>query len=236
MTKLIAEIGINHGGNFNRAMEMIQEAKRCGADAAKFQFYLTDTLCLNRDCFGAYKILEQNMMHAGWIPLLKKECDRLKIEFACTPFCEYSAEEIAPYVRSFKVASPEVCDIKLIKKLAAYGKPLILSTGKASFADLDRVFDVTGNVTLLYCESKYPATPEDYHLGAIDILKERYHCPVGLSDHTQGLTVSKAALEKNICMIERHFKLNDNCVDAAVSITPKELSELTRCVRILKHI
>ena len=213
------------------AIEMIQKSKQCGADTAKFQYYITDTLCLNRNCFEAYKILEKNKMHPSWIPLLKAECDRLHIEFACTAFCEYSAEEIAPYVESFKVASPEVCNISFIKNLASYGKPLILSTGKASIEALDNVFEITNNVILLYCVSKYPAVKSDYDLNVISELRKRYNCPVGLSDHTQGVELACEAIEKhNVCMIEKHFKLNNDCVDAIVSISPAELSYLCSCM------
>lgn len=233
MTKIVAEIGINHGGDFNKAMAMVQEAKRCGAHSAKFQFYLTDTLCLQRDCFGAYNILDKNKMHPQWIPYLKKECDRLGIEFSCTAFCKYSAEEIAPYVKSFKVASPEVCDTAYIKELAAYGKPIIISTGKANYDDLDRVFDITSRVTILYCVSKYPADRDDYDLSELDRLRERYSCPVGLSDHTQGIELAKIAAERGVAMIEKHFKVDDECVDAVVSITPLELAELCRTAKVL---
>lgn len=232
--KIIAEISINHGGSFSKAVEMIQEAKRCGANAVKFQLYFTDVICLNRNCFEVYEVLERNKMHASWVPLLKEECDHLGIEFMCTPFCKYSAEYIASCVDSFKVASPEVCDLKFIKHLATYKKPLILSTGKATFEHLDSIFEsVTVPITLLYCISKYPAMPGDYNLSTIGMLKSRYKCPVGLSDHTQGLKVSKLAMDKDISVIERHFKTSNKCIDAAVSISPKELLELTEYAKKL---
>lgn len=235
MTKVVAEIGINHGGNFNKAIEMIKAAKECGAKTAKFQYYMTDTLCLNRDCYSAYNILEKNKMHPQWIKPLKAECDRVGIEFSCTTFCEYTAEDIAPYVKEFKVASPEVCNPKFIKALAAYGKPIIVSTGKATYEDLDRVFDITDKVTILYCVSKYPALPEEYDLEEMNRLVSRYRCKVGLSDHTQGLKVSIEAAQAGVAMIERHFKLDNNCVDAEVSLMPYELKDLCRQVKELNR-
>lgn len=224
-----AEIGINHGGSFTKCIEMVQEAYRCGCDCVKTQLYYTDTICLNRDCFQAYTLLEKNKTHPSWLPLIKTECDNLGIEFICTPFCRYSAEEVAPYVNLFKVASPEVCDLGFIKHLMTYNKPLILSTGKTTPKQLDDIFDIaTVPIILLYCVSKYPAMPEDYDLNAIDALKSKYRCPVGLSDHTTGLTLSKLAIDKGAYMIERHFKLDNKCIDAAVSITPKGMLELTK--------
>lgn len=236
MTKVVAEIGINHGGNFNKAITMIQEAKRCGAHAVKFQYYLTEMLCANRNVYDSatVKVLEKNRMHPGWLPLLKAECDRLHIEFACTAFCKFSAEEIAPYVKSFKVASPEVCDLKFIKQLANYGMPLILSTGKADYAMLDKIKGSIGNdVTLLYCVSQYPAMDEDYKMEELSRLQNRYgYCwRIGLSDHTQGLITVKAALGEGIDMVEKHFKVDNNCVDAAVSIMPNEMTQLCTLVK-----
>ena len=234
MTKVVCEIGLNHNGDFNRAIEMIRMAKECGAHVAKFQYFDVDVLCVQRNDFNNYNLLKKICPRPQWLPMLKKECDRAGIEFACTVFCKYSAQDVNPYVKSFKVASPEVLDIPFLKELAAYKKPLILSTGKATFDDLDRIFrEVTDNIILLYCVSKYPAEVDDYSLNMIDKLKERYKVPVGISDHTRDIDFSIAAADKGVFMIEKHFKYDEDCVDAAVSLNPAQLTELTRAVRHL---
>jgi len=231
-TKIVAEAGLNHNGEFPKALEMIKVAKECGCDAIKFQYFDPDILCVNRNDFTNYNLLKKICPRPQWIPLLKKECDRARIEFACTVFCKYSAQDVAPYVKSFKVASPEVLDIPFLKELAAYKKTLVLSTGKATFDDLDRVFrEVTDNVILLYCVSKYPAEVDDYSVGMVDRLRERYKVPIGISDHTRDIDFSIAAADKGVFMIEKHFKCDEDCVDAAVSLNPAQLAELTRAVR-----
>ena len=189
MVKFIAEIGVNHGGNYNKAIELIGAAKESGANIAKFQFYYTDTLCLSRDCFEAYPILEKNKMHHSWLSQMQKECRRKGLEFLCTSFCPISLEEIVPYVSRIKIASPEVYNLKFVQQADSYGKPLILSTGKVTHEQLDNIFDSTDNtITLLYCVTKYPAFPDDYHLEQIAKLKERYDCRVGLSCHCKGIS------------------------------------------------
>lgn len=226
-TKIVAEAGLNHNGDFSQAKEMIRVAKECGAHVVKFQYFDVDVMCLNRDDFSNYDRLKRLCPRPQWIPLLKKECDRVGIEFACTPFCEYSAQDIAPFVKSFKVASPEVCNTVFVSKLASYGKPLILSTGKATQNELDYIFRaITDNVVLLYCVSKYPAVASDYDLDMIAKLCDRYHVPVGLSDHTQDILLSIEAIRAGACMVERHFKIEEDCIDSAVSLNPSQLKEL----------
>jgi len=226
--QLIAEIGLNHNGRFDVAIEMIKAAKYAGADIVKFQYFLTDILCLNRNDFSAYALLDKIKMHEQWIPLLKAECDRSGVEFLCTVFCKYSAEAIAPYVKRFKIASPEACNLEFIKEVAKYGIPLILSTGKATQEQLDRIFDnVQNDITLLYCVSKYPALPDDIRLEEIDRLRKRYRCKVGYSDHTQGIKKSIEAYKLGAAIIERHFKLNEACCDAVVSLNQHEFKKLS---------
>lgn len=239
MVKIVCEAGINHGGNFDVAMDMIKVAAFCEVDICKFQYYIPDNLCLVRNNFETsfYNTLERNKMRRSWLPLLKQECDKMGIEFASSVFCEYTAEDIAPFVSSFKVASPEVRNLKFIKKLATYRKPLILSTGKATQYDLDKIFEeVDADITLLYCVSKYPSLPEDYDLKVIEELKDRYKCPVGLSDHTATLDVSKEAIRMGVPMIERHFKISENCIDASVSLLPEQMKQLVRYARILEKL
>jgi sialic acid synthase SpsE len=228
---IIAEIGLNHGGSFNKAIEMIRLAKESGATVAKFQFYYTDILCSNRNCFNSYKLLEKIKMHPSWISLLFDECQNNNIEFLCTSFCKNSADAISQYVKQFKIASPEVCDLEFIKYVSEYGKPLILSTGKCNYAQLDKIFDsVTVPITLLYCKSLYPALPSDYNLSEIKNLKKRYKCNVGISDHTKGIKLAIEAFENEASTIEKHFMIGKGCIDEIVSLMPAEFKKMTEAI------
>lgn len=234
MTSVVCEIGLNHGGSFDKAITMIQEAKRCGVTIVKFQYYLIDILCANRDDYSSYELLKKICPKPQWIPLLKAECDRLGMEFSCTAFCKYSAEEISPYVKTFKIASPEACNLRFVKQLNQYGMPLIISTGKIDYDQIKKIRDIVDvPVTLLYCVSKYPAQPSDYHMDEFIRLQDMfsYRWQIGISDHTQGLEIAREAIREGATMIEKHFKIDNNCVDAAVSSSPTEMTQLCNLVR-----
>jgi len=231
---IICEIGLAHGGSLDKAIEMTRTAKECNANIVKFQFYYTDILCADRNCFDAYKLLDKIRMRPQWIPILADECKRLGLEFLCTSFDRYSAEAISDYVCRFKIASPEAANIDFVRHVASYGKPLILSTGKVTNEQLDKIFDsVKVPIALLYCRSLYPATPGDYELSEIDRLRERYKCKVGLSCHCKGFKLALDAVEfHHIDIIEKHFMLkNDNPVDSAVSLEPAEFAKMTQIIR-----
>lgn len=233
---LIAEAGVNHNGNLSVAIEMVRIAKACNCSAIKFQFYYPDILCADRNCFDAYKLLDKVKLRPQWIPILAEECKRQRMEFMCTGFCRYSIEHIAQYVSRFKIASPEVT-IDFVKHVASYGKPVIISNGNASQKTLDAIFDtVTVPITLLLCVSKYPAEIADYKLSDMDKFRKRYGCKVGLSDHTQGLTLSIEAAKRGADMIERHFTLTKNTPDECVSLYPQELLKLSQILKEEKNV
>jgi sialic acid synthase SpsE len=230
--EIISEIGLNHGGNLERALEMIRISKECGANVAKFQFYYPDILCANRNCFDSYKLLDKIKMHPSWIPFLAAECKRWGIEFLCTAFDRFSAEAIEMYIKRFKVASPEVADLNYLKFLAVFEKPLILSTGKVTSEQLDRIFDeIKVPIELLYCISKYPALPSDYKLSEIKRLKKRYGCKVGVSCHCAGIKNALDAVDKGADIVEKHFTLTNDTVDAAVSIYPGDMKKMCEIIR-----
>lgn len=229
---IIAEAGINHQGIINNAINLIKKAYESGADAIKFQHYIPEILCVNRGNFDAYNVLSKNKMHEWWIPILKKECDKLRIRFLCTPFCKFTAESLNPYVDSFKIASPEVCDIEFVKHVASYGKPLILSTGKATYDILDKIFSQIDNeIVLLYCVSKYPAGINDIDLSEMDRLRKRYKVKVGYSDHSKGIKKAIESVEKGAFIVEKHFCIDKNCVDSEVSLTPHEFKKMSELIR-----
>jgi sialic acid synthase SpsE len=229
MAQIISECGINHGGSLDVAIEMIRASKECGAQVVKFQHYLTEILCFNRNDFNSHNILEKNKMHVHWLPYLKEESDRLGVEFLCTPFCKFSAEDINPFVERFKIASPEVCDIEFVKHISEFGKPMIISNGKADEKTLDEIYyTIYNKITLLYCKSIYPSKPSDYDLTEIRRLKERYPLwHIGLSSHCLNINLSIEAAKMGATIIEHHFKLNDKCVDAAVSLNPRQMKKLS---------
>ncbi len=236
---IVAEAGINHGGNINQAIDLIHAAKQCGADAVKFQYYLTEVLCADRNCYEAYDILKKNETKGWWLPELKKECDKVGIRFFCTAFCKSTAEELNPYVSEFKVASPETRNINFLKHLERYGKPLVLSCGKVTSDELDIIFDtIKVPISLLICVSKYPALPSEYNLEEINKLRNKYKCQVGVSCHCVGIkNAIDAALKYNAAMIEKHFMLEDmDCVDKSVSITPNEFAKMVKIIRQMANL
>ncbi len=238
MAKVIAEAGLNHNGAYGKAAEMISAAKTAGADIVKFQFYYPDMLCLNRNDFSAYRLLDKIKMHPSWIPLLSEECGRLNIEFLVTAFCKFSVQEIEPYVKRFKIASPEAASLEFVKMVAEYGKPLIISTGKIGDRELDKIFkNVTNDITLLVCVARYPAQVSDYDLNEIDRLRKRYQAKVGVSCHCAGIKNAIDAVKfHNADIVEKHFKIDDSCVDAAVSLWPDDFAKMTKIIKEIGRI
>ena len=230
--EIIAEIGLNHNGDLNRALDMIRIAKECGTDIVKFQFYYTDILCVNRNCFDSFKLLDKIRMRPQWIPILAEECKRQNLEFLCTCFDKFSAEEINPFVERFKIASPEATDLNFVKQVAEFGKPLIISTGKIDDAQIKNILnEVDVPVTLLYCVSKYPSQPSDYKLSEIKRLKKKFHVPVGLSCHCAGIKNALDAVDMGADIVEKHFKIDEKCVDAAVSLLPSDFTKMCEFIR-----
>jgi sialic acid synthase SpsE len=232
---IIAEIGLAHDGKLNKAIDMIRIAKEFGARTCKFQYYLVDFLCADRNDYAAYDLLKRLCPKPQWIPILADECERQGLEFLCTAFCKYSAEEIEPYVKRFKIASPEAANLDFVKHVAGYGKPLIISTGKVTDEQLDAIFDaVTVPITLLYCRSLYPASISDYNLSEIDRLRKRYKCKVGISCHCAGICNAIDAVKKHGAeVVEKHFmmKNDDKCVDFKVSLEPDTFLKMTQIIR-----
>jgi sialic acid synthase SpsE len=231
---IIAEAGLNHDGNLNKAIDMIRIAKESGANIVKFQYYLVDFLCAYRNDYSAYDLLKRLCPKPQWIPILADECERQGLEFLCTAFCRYSVEEIAQYVRRFKIASPEAANLDFVRHVAEYGKPLIISTGKIGDEQIRKILDaVTVPVTLLVCVSRYPALPSEYKLSEIKRLKKKFGVSVGVSCHCQGIKNALEAVNKGAEVIEKHFMLKNDtkCVDSAVSLEPDTFLKLTQIIR-----
>jgi len=242
---IIAEMSGNHNQSLDRALQIVEEAAKAGADAIKLQTYTADTMTLK----GAFKIEDKDslwagkelhdlyqMAHTPWEwhqPIFDKAKELGLIAFS-SPFDASAVDFLETLeVPVYKIASFENTDHPLLKKVAQTGKPVIMSTGVATLADIDeavRVLRANGcqELTLLKCTSTYPASPETTNLATIPHMKQIFDCPVGLSDHTKGIGAAIAAVGLGASVIEKHFTLRraDGGVDSAFSIEPHELKSL----------
>lgn len=245
---IIAEMSGNHNQSLDRAYAIIDAAVACGADAVKIQTYTPDTMTLNLNT-GLFKIDDEKSLWRGrnlydlyreahtpwdWHEPLFEYARKKGIFIFSTPFDETAVDFLEDLgVQAYKVASFENTDHPLLKKIAATGKPVIMSTGLTTIADLDesvRVLTENGckSLILLKCTSTYPASPEHTNLLTIPHLSSLFDCLVGLSDHTMGIGAAIASVALGACVIEKHFTLSraDGGVDSTFSIEPVELRNL----------
>jgi N-acetylneuraminate synthase len=248
---MVAEMSANHGGDFERAVRLLEAAKAAGADAVKVQTYTADTLTItcDNDYFRIKGTLwEGRTLHDlyleasmpwEWTPGLMRAGLDLGLTVFSTPFDTTAVDFLESLdVPAHKVASFELVDIPLLKKIGQTGKPIIASTGMASLAEIDeavRTLRESGSreLALLKCTSAYPAPAEDMRLSAIPLLSEAFACPAGLSDHTLGIAVPVAAVALGACLIEKHFTLSraEPGPDNAFSLEPKEFAAMVMSVR-----
>jgi len=252
---VVAEISANHSQVFSRAVEMIKKAKECGADAVKFQAYTPDTLTINADNkyfriqhskWGGqtlYELYKKAYTPWQWFKKLKQIADDLGITFLCTVFDKSSVDLLEELdICAHKIASFELVDLPLIEYAAKTKKPLIMSTGMASIAEIEEAVKMargagTKDITLLKCVSSYPAKPKEMNLRTIPHMAQLFNCPVGLSDHTLGSAASIAAVSLGAQLIEKHFTLSRNIEtpDSFFSIEPKELRNLVGDIRTVEE-
>lgn len=248
---IIAEMSANHGRSFNQAAEIVRAAKEAGADAIKLQTYTPDTMTLkcDSDVFSIKgTIWEGQTLHDlykeaytpwEWHADLKKIAEDLGLDFFSTPFDFSSVDFLESIgVAVYKVASFEIVDIPLLKKIGAVGKPVIVSTGMASFEEIEEAIITlkqsgANEIALLKCTSAYPAPPHEMNLRTITHLAESFGLPVGLSDHTLGITIPVAAVALGACIIEKHFCLSrvEGGPDSEFSLEPEEFSAMVKAVR-----
>jgi N-acetylneuraminate synthase/pseudaminic acid synthase len=249
---IIAEMSGNHGGEISKAFELIRKAKLAGADAVKVQVYTPDTITLNsnsedfridRDnAWSDYKNLHELYSFAytpwEWMPDLFAEADRNGIEIFASVF-DFSSVDLMEKLgaRIYKIASPEIVDINLLKYVAKTKKPVILSTGVSTLRELAEAVDTInsmGNqqIGILKCTTAYPTPPHEVNLATIPNMKEVFGGIVGLSDHTEGIGVSVAAVALGAKIIEKHLKLNDETtVDSFFSLDPYEFTSMVAEIR-----
>ena len=245
---VIAEMSGNHNQSLERALEIVDAAAKTGAHALKIQTYTPDTMTLDLDerefhisdskslwaGTSLYKLYAEAYTPWEWHKPIFERANALGMIAFSTPFDDTAVDFLESLnVPCYKIASFENTDLPLIRRVAATGKPLIISTGMASIAELDETVKAAReagckDLILLKCTSTYPATPENTNILTIPHLRELFGCEVGLSDHTMGIGVSVASVAVGASVIEKHFTLNraDGGVDSAFSMEPTEMAQL----------
>jgi len=251
---IIAEMSGNHGQSFDQAVKILEAAKDAGADAVKLQTYTADTLTI--DCDKGFFRIDGTLWNGRtlydlyreaftpweWQPRLKEIAQRIGLELFSTPFDASAVDFLERMnVPAHKIASFENCDIALLRRVAATGKPIIASTGMATLAEIDELVrtirEAGGDqLALLKCTSAYPAPYDEMNLRTIPHLAQTFGTPVGLSDHTLGGVVPVAAAALGACIIEKHLTLSRSLggPDSAFSLEPGEFKAMVDGVRIAK--
>lgn len=250
-TFVIAEMSGNHNQSYEQSLRILEAAKAAGADAIKLQTYTADTITLR--CDNEYfrvggTIWNGRNLHDlyaeahtpwEWQPNLKARADELGITLFSSPFDTTSVDFLESLgVPAYKIASFEIVDIPLLQRVAATGRPVIVSTGMATTAEIEeavRTLRDAGarDIALLRCVSAYPAEPEDMNLLTIPHMAQRFGVPAGLSDHTLSSAVAVAAVALGACIVEKHLTLSrgDGGPDSAFSLEPDEFAGLVRDIR-----
>lgn len=245
---IIAEMSGNHNHSLDRALAIVDAAAAAGVQAVKLQTYTADTMTIDRDegefriddpaslwqGRSLYKLYQEAYTPWEWHEPIFQRCRELGILGFSTPFDATAVDFLETLdVPCYKIASFEMIDLPLIRKAAATGKPLIMSTGMASVAEIDEAVRSAReagcrDIILLKCTSTYPATPDKSHLHTLPHLRELFHCQVGVSDHTLGIGAAVAGVALGAVVIEKHFTLAraDGGVDAAFSLEPAEMKLL----------
>jgi pseudaminic acid synthase len=250
---IVAELSANHGQNFDQAVQLIYAAKESGADAVKLQTYTADTLTIrsDREYFHIgggtlwdgrtlYDLYAEAYTPWDWQPRLKEIANRLGLDLFSTPFDPTAVDFLEEMgVPAHKIASFEIVDLPLIRRIAQTGKPIIMSTGMATLAEIDEAVQAIlqaggSQLALLKCTSAYPAPPEEMNLRTIPHQAEAFHVPIGISDHTLGIAVPIAAVALGACIVEKHFTLSRDIPgpDSAFSLEPHEFRAMAEATRI----
>lgn len=249
---IIAELSANHNHNFDLAVKTIEAMAESGADAVKIQTYTADSLTLNVDneFFGPrkqglwkgkrpYEIFQEGSLPYEWQPKLKTIAENLGLVFFSSPFDLEGVEFLERVgVELYKVASPEINDVPLIRKISKTGKPMILSTGMADEEDIRLAIETIQNTgkndfAILKCTSQYPAKFSDANLKTVPDMIERFQCTVGVSDHSEGYLVPTVAVSLGAKIVEKHFILDRSLggIDSAFSMEPKDFAIMVKSVR-----
>jgi len=238
---VIAEIGINHGGDLKTALALVDAAAGAGADAVKFQTYRTEKRTAKDS--PIFDILKKCELPFAAFKEIKDFAESRKVCFFSTPF---DSESLA-YLESiqcpmYKVASFDITHSALLKQVSGAKKPVFLSVGMSNTKEIDEAYEMlkqeTDRIVLLHCITAYPTKEEDANLNAIMTMRRRYDCVIGQSDHTAGIRVPLYAAAAGARVLEKHFKISRDmdCADAPVSIDRDQMAEMVRELRRLESI
>lgn len=248
---IIAEAGVNHNGDPGLALKLVEAAAQAHVDAIKFQTFRADQLATPSAPKADYQIKAsacaesqlEMLQRLELLPATHRELiaasHRCQLIFLSTPFDETSGNDLNQLgTPAFKVSSGDITHLPLLEHLAAFGKPILLSTGMSTLDEIRVAVDAittAGNerIVLLHCVSTYPTTPADCNLRAMRTMADAFGFPVGFSDHTLGIEVALAAVALGAAVIEKHFTLDRALPgpDHQASLLPSELGELVKCVR-----
>jgi len=237
---IIAEIGSNHNGDMKLAKKIISAAKKCGCDAVKFQSWDTKSLFSKEEyersknsskTASLYEQVETYYLRPLQHKELKDYCKKIAIDFCSTPFSEKEVDLLNNLgVTYFKIASMDINNLELLKYVAKFNKPVLLSTGMSSLAEIEKAvktIEGQGNkkIVILHCIAVYPPKYTDINLNNILMLKGVFGYPVGFSDHSIGYSIPLAAITLGACVIEKHFTLDKDLPgwDHQISANPKEM-------------
>ena len=255
-TYIIAELSANHNQDISNALKLIDVAKEAGVDAIKIQTYRPDTITIesDNDYFRInsgtlwdgktlYELYEEAFTPWEWHDQLRERAEGQGLHFFSSPFDHTAVDFLeSKNVPAYKIASPELVDIPLIRKVAATGKPMIISTGMANIAEIHEAVAAARDggcteIALLKTNSGYPAPYSEMNLKTIPHLSATFDVPVGLSDHTLGVAVPIAAVALGAQLIEKHITLSrgDGGPDAKFSLEPDELKQMVESVRIAEQ-
>ena len=253
---VIAELSANHGGSYDTAARIVEESAKTGADAVKLQTYTADTITIDSDAAPfrhgdaslwagttLHKLYEQAYTPWDWQPKLKALAESLGMDCFSSPFDPTAVDFLVEMdVPAFKVASFELVDLPLVRRMARTGRPLIMSTGMATADEIDEAVQAAQGagavgIALLKCTSAYPSPPDAINLGAIPAMAERWNLPVGLSDHTTGESVPVAAVALGACIVEKHITLDHEHAtpDSPFSLDPTEFKRMVDAIRVAEQ-
>jgi N,N'-diacetyllegionaminate synthase len=248
---IIAEAGDNHNGSEELAYKLIDAASEAGADFVKFQTFKSEAVISRFAQMADYQKIntgvtesQLDMVKKLELPFeafvrLKKYAQKLRIGFLSTPFDFFSLEFLDSLeLETIKVSSGDITNMPFLERLGRMGKKVILSTGMSDIEEVALALDIlkrngSGPVTLLHCNTEYPTPYEDVNLRAMVTLRDRFHVPVGYSDHTLGTEVPVAAVALGAAVVEKHFTLDRNMdgPDHKASLEPEELAQMVRSIR-----
>lgn len=251
---IIAEAGVNHNGNLDVAMQLVDVAAQAGADAVKFQTFSADRLALVEAPKAAYQARATDANESQHAMLkrlelsyeqhvaLARRCEERGILFLSTPFDEEAADLLERLgVVAYKTPSGELTNLPFLRHIARKRRPMIVSTGMATLGEVEDALIAVeesgcSDVAVLHCVSNYPAAPETINLRAMDTLSRAFGVPAGYSDHTTGIEIALASIARGATVLEKHFTLDRSLPgpDHAASLEPDELVELVRSARAVE--